>query len=583
MIPTTPRTGSPARRSVDARALPSTQPGPTTGLIQATRRKEVAIADSLAAAINRVFAEWDRPDSPGCAVGISRGDTVLYEHGYGTANLETATAISAGTVFQAGSVSKQFTAFAILLLARDGKLLLDDPVRRHIPEWPENARAITLRHLLTHTSGLREVSELFWLATGDPNVIYTEEAAVEMIGRQRQLNFPPGTQSWYSNAGYGVLAAVVARVSGEPFSVFTQNRIFTPLGMIHTRFQADAQTLIKDRASGYDRGAADSWIRWIGEGVTPGASGLWTTVGDLLTWQSNFERPRIGDETMLKLMQMNTVLPSGDSTGVGLGLDLGSYRGARTLGHPGSDIGFKADLVRFPDLRASIAVLCNAWTARPAAPALQIADAFLSTSLLPEPSASSSRPAETRPVVAAPDLRRYAGVFENSEANEVMWIRARNEQLFVALASAAGPRAARFPLRIVGEGQFSPPSGEVLSFTIGDTNHFVRTSGTTKTAFERRAEVALRRDQLSEYTGEYYSNELRTLYSVTARDSTLQFRPLSGVSFALAPSFRDAFDGRVDPTNINVKFQRDPRRRIVGFTLSTLRARQIRFTKRTGR
>ena len=257
------------------------------------RAQQVATtSNALSARIDQVFASAERPGSPGCAVGAGRDGRVLYTHGYGLANLEYDVPITGASIFESGSVAKQFTAAAIVLLAQDGKLSLDDDIRKYLPEVPDFGETIRIRHLLTHTSGLRDQWELLGIEGRGPGTqVHSPATTLDLVAHQKALNFPPGTEYSYSNTGYALAGVIVQRVSGQTLDAFTQARLFGPLGMTHTRWRDDFTAVVKGRTTAYS-GTAErgfhtdmSFTNMIGNG------GLLTTVGDLLLWNENFFNP----------------------------------------------------------------------------------------------------------------------------------------------------------------------------------------------------------------------------------------------------------------------------------------------------
>src|SRR5688572_5376955 len=330
------------------------------------------------AELDRVFAQWSSSEGPGCAVAASRDGRTIYEAGYGMANVETGTAITPASIFHSASVSKQFTAIALMLLARDGKLSLDDDVRKHIPELPDYGHRITLRHLLHHTSGLRDQWDLLALSRGRFEEDRITEADVfDIVTRQKSLNFVPGTEYLYSNTGYTLAGTVVKRVSGKSLRQFADERIFQPLGMTRTHFHDDYHMLVKGRTSAYARRANGEWRVSTPNFDTYGATSLFTTVGDLLKWQENFSHPVVGDDAILREMQTSAVLANGDTTGYGLGVATETQRGMRLVGHSGADAGYRAYTGRYPEHAFAVAVLCNAGPTNPSALSAEVAAIYL--------------------------------------------------------------------------------------------------------------------------------------------------------------------------------------------------------------
>ncbi|HKJ92386.1 MAG TPA: serine hydrolase domain-containing protein [Longimicrobiales bacterium] len=332
------------------------------------------------AAINAVFARYDRPGSPGCALAVTRGGGVVFQHGYGYANLDWDIPITPATVFYAGSVSKQFTATAIVLLAERGKLALDDPITKYIPELPDSTYgAVTLRQMLHHISGVADTYAAMARAGIPVADVFSDSAAIALLARQ-PLNFRPGERYSYSNGAYLLLADVVARVSGESFREFTQRNIFGPLGMTHSHFHDRAGHIVKRRAMSYEPADDTGFVQsYMSNFDKVGAGGLYTTVGDLLTWQRAFFAGRVGGPGFLRTMLTRGVLNDGDTLRYALALVDTAYEGHRIVGHTGSMMGFKADLIRFPDDDLGIAMLCNLGSVRQRTLTLPVADLFLGT------------------------------------------------------------------------------------------------------------------------------------------------------------------------------------------------------------
>src|SRR6476660_4218509 len=383
-------------------------------------------ADTTARAVDHVFDAWRGPESPGCALGVSRNGRVVYEAGYGAANLETDAPITPASIFHAASVSKQFTAMAIMLLARDGKLSVDDNIRKYLPEIPDYGTPITIRHLLTHTSGLRDQWDLLALARGrfEENRI-TEADVLDIVTRQKVLNFVPGTEYVYSNTGYTLAAIIVGRVAGKPLRQFADERIFKPLGMTRTHFHDDYTMLVKGRTSAYEW-QQDGWHVGIPNFDTYGATSLFTTVGDLLKWQENFRHPVVGDDAILRQMQTSAVLANGDTTGYGFGVQIGEQAGMRFVGHSGADAGYRSYTGRYPEHAFAIAVLCNAATSDPVGLATRVASIYLSAFAKPAPPPPVATTKLTRQ-----QLSRFAGIYVNPVTGNPTYVTLTDSTLVV--------------------------------------------------------------------------------------------------------------------------------------------------------
>ena len=315
--------------------------------------------------VDAVFAEFARAGSVGCALGVARDGELVYQKGYGYANLDWDIPITPRTVFYVGSISKQFTAAAIVLLAHDAKLDLDDDVRRFLPEMPERDPAVTIRQVVHHMSGVPDMYRVMnenGLSTWDR---FSRTEALALIANQ-ELNFVPGQRYSYSNGGYFLLSMIVERASGKSLREYTTENIFVPLGMRDTHFHDDPVHIVPRRAMSYSRredpGAGvegDYFQSYQGNFALPGAGGLYTTVQDLLLWDRNFLANRLGGEDFLRIMHTRGVLNDGEVLNYAFAIQRGEHGGLTTWGHSGSFMGFKAFYVRYPEQRFSTWVLCN--------------------------------------------------------------------------------------------------------------------------------------------------------------------------------------------------------------------------------
>ncbi|HJQ12068.1 MAG TPA: serine hydrolase domain-containing protein, partial [Gemmatimonadaceae bacterium] len=363
--------------------------------------------------------------TPGCAVGVNRRGQPIYRGAFGLANLETATPITLSTVFQAASIAKQMTAMTVMLLVRDGKLSLDDDIRKFIPELPDYGARITVRHLLTHTSGLRDFFEMLILARGrfeEDRITHSD--MMDMVTRQKSLNFKPGDEFLYSNTGYALLEVIVSRVAGKPLREFAAERIFKPLGMTHTLFKDDYAELVPGRAEGYGR-RGTGWRSSTPNYDVYGSTNLFTTIGDLLIWAANLDHPRIGDSSIVRQMQTSAVLNNGDRTDYGFGLSLWNDRGTTVVEHEGGDPGFHSYLARYLQDSLAIAVLCNA-PSDPVSLGHAIADIYRGPIRQPAHAAASAATSPVDPQV----LARRAGVYFQPTTLEVVELTVRDGQLF---------------------------------------------------------------------------------------------------------------------------------------------------------
>ena len=366
--------------------------------------------------VDEIFSRWTS-DSPGCAVGVSRAGQPVVQKAYGMADLEHDVPNKADTIFEAGSVSKQFTAAAVLLLAAEGKLSLDDPARKYIPELPDYGAPLTIRHMLQHTSGLRDWGEVASIA-GWPRTsrVHTHAHVLDIVSRQKALNFPSGTQYSYSNTGYNLAAVLVSRVSGKSFAEFSKERVFGPAGMTHTSWRDDYTRIVKGRAIAYSQ-AQGGWRQNMPFENVHGNGGLLTTVADLLKWNENFTSPKVGDAAFVKLQQEPGKFNDGKPHSYAMGLMVGTYKGVPEVAHSGSTAGYRAHLTWYPQQQVSVAVLCNAASANATQFAERVADLYLAGSIKDEPPPQPRPRPESKPFTPdRKDLESYAGRYHSDEA-----------------------------------------------------------------------------------------------------------------------------------------------------------------------
>ena len=375
------------------------------------------------AAIDSLFLPYAHSGSPGCAVGVYQRGAVAFARGYGFANLNHDVPITPSTRFTVGSVSKQFTAASIALLVRAGRVSLDDDVRKYVPEFPAYDPPVRVRHLVHHTSGLRDFWELVGLSGIRYDDGYTNEDMLAMAARQKALNFPPGAEYRYSNTGYLAMAMIVQRVTGQSLRRFADSAIFRPLGMQHTLFLDDHNEVVPGRATAYSP-AGNGWRIDVWNNDIVGQGGIVTTLADLQKWDENFYHGRVGGPEFLALMHTTEPLNSGRENKYAFGVNVESYRGRRLVQHTGSTGGYRAALYRFPELHTSFAMLCNASTANTGVLALRMADIVLGDSL------GAATPVAARPAAppgrstAAPRPAEHAAIlgrYTSPELNDAVW------------------------------------------------------------------------------------------------------------------------------------------------------------------
>ena len=534
-----------------------------------TQRIIVAIALALAPAIlagqaanlesrvDAVFAKWTA-STPGCAVGVAANGTPLLAKGYGMADLEHDVPVSAGTIFEGGSVSKQFTAAAVMLLARDGKLSLDDQVRQYIPELPDYGSSLTIRHMLNHTSGLRDWGNLASIA-GWPRTtrVHSHAHVLEIVARQRATNFTPGTRWSYSNTGFNLAAIIVQRVSGMPFPEFTRTRLFQPLGMAHTSWRDDYTRIVKGRAIAYSERDASFATNMPFENVY-GNGGVLTTVGDLLTWNEHYDAPAAADAAILAEQQTAGHFNDGRVHGYGLGLFVGTYKGLHEVSHSGTTAGYSAFLTRFPEQKVSVAVLCNATTGQATQYAHAVADLYLGERLTPSP----TKPAQT---LTTEEMDRVAG----------MWASGLNGVAQTISRGKDGLMVGRSPLVALSALRFLTPGGETLELDARGMRHTDLYGSVDQLARVQPARYT--DEQLGALAGTYTSDEAETTLTAVAENHTLVLKRRPDVTITLTPTYANAFTA--DHGLGTVIFRRDASGRATELSVIQDRVWDLRFNR----
>ena len=540
------------------------------------------ISPEISAKVDRVFDKWNKPDSPGCALGIYKDGHIAYKHGYGMANLNDDVSITSQTVFHVASMSKQFTAASILLLAQQGKLSLDDDVHKYIPELPDFGERITLRHLMHHTSGLRDQWSLLGLAGWRYSKdLITDDDVMSVLVHQKALNFKPGEKYMYSNTGFTLLALVVKKVSGMSLREFTTKNIFEPLGMSHTHFRDDHEEIIKHDALGYEQDGEGKPFRMsLTNFDTTGATSLHTTVEDLQLWDENFYHPRVGGPAFIQQMLQKGKLNSGKDQDYASGLSIGTYRGLPMVGHGGADAGYRSGMDRFPDQHFSAAILCNSAEADPGSLLHHVADIILADQFK-QPPPVAPKPAATSVVsISADQMKAIAGTYWKSDDDDYQRIVLKDGALLLDFGGDE-----YHPLKPFAESHFhvgEVPWGDHLDL------HFIAASGAKPAHIEQSwdggspdvyewvATVEPTPQQLAEYSGAYVSDEIDPVYRFKLVDGKLILLRLRNKPDQLRPTSQDIFTGQIG----TLRFTRDTNHRVSGFTLNAGRIRGFQFKRR---
>lgn len=530
---------------------------------------------NITAEVDKIFAQWDKPDSPGCALAVIKDGNIVYKRSYGMANLDHDIPITPSTPFHVASVSKQFTAMAIALLAREGKLSLDDDVRKYVPEVPDFGHKITIRHLIHHTSGLRDQWSLLVMAGWRlSNDVVKEEDILELVSRQKALNFKPGDQHLYSNTGYTLMAVIVKRVTGKSLREFTEEKIFKPLRMTKTFFRDDHAVIVKNQAYGYEPGGPTRFKFSVPNFDTVGASSLLTTVEDMALWDQNFSDPRVGDAALIRQMETTVSLNDGYQLNYAMGMVVGEYKGLRVIEHSGADAGYRAHYMRFPDQRFSVVILCNTSFAFPNQLARRVADLYLAEKIKEEKPASVAANSSVK--LTEQQMAANTGPYWCEATGDLARITVNDGRL---RASLPGLTASLVP---ISEDRFQVDGQKVtVTFEHSVTGHPVRMTVKPEWGFamhfEAVAPASLTPEEMAQYEGAYYSDEIDSVYNVKLDGGRLILTRKKNAPITLEPAFEDAFV--TGPFFGVARFDRDRENRVTGFHLFSGRIRNFKFVR----
>ncbi len=543
-------------------------------------------------AVDAVFAEYGKAGSPGCALGVYRDGKIIYAKGYGLASIEQNVAIAPQSVFDIGSTSKQFSAASILLLEKQGKLSVNDDIRKYIPELPDYRQKITILNLLNHTSGLRDYLALMDLAGINTDSVTTDDDALAYIVKQKALNFPPGSDWLYSNTGFFLLSTIARRVSGKTLREFAVENIFTPLGMSHTQYRDDHASLIANRALAYDPGDKGAFKLGVSYFEQTGDGAVHTSVEDLLKWDENFYSAQIGGKVFLAEIQERGKLTTGKTLDYAKGLFIGEYRGLHTVSHGGAWGGYRAELLRFPEQHFSVACLCNVGNSNPSRLAKQVADVYLAGAMKPKESAAAAKPAAN---VAAPvaltteQFQAFVGTYRDAKKGTIFRTTLREGKLF---AEAFGQSIELKPM--------SPNEFQSVNFLVEIVLNFssptngkprqLEVTGNEAVAatYDAVSVPMLTSADLAAFAGEYWSDELRVTYRLAIADGKLTWKSVIGADGLarngnIPPNELRAVvpdDFQITGTPITVHFTRDAHRTVTGFLLDAGRTRGMIFTRK---
>ncbi|MEL6672669.1 MAG: serine hydrolase domain-containing protein [Bacteroidota bacterium] len=541
-------------------------------LLQSQFLPAQSLSPKMVEAIDEVFAQHDNYQSPGAALAVVQKGKIVYSRGYGMADLEHALRIQPNTVFYIGSVSKMFVTACILLLEEEGKVDLDADVREYLPELPDYGYKLTLRNFIHHTSGIRDYLQMWDMKGRSAMDEIQEQDVLDLICAQKELNFEPGTRYLYSNSCYFIMAQIVNRVSGKSIREYGQEKIFGPLGMTHTQFYDDNRILIKNRAFGYGPWGGNGFQNMMMRFDLVGSGGIYSTVEDLYKWDQNFYHNILGKggQELIEKMLTSGTFNDGSEIGYAYGIDVGSYRGLKAIGHGGALAGYRAEFRQYPEQESSVIILSNVSNFNPGQKASKVADILLKEAFPPEPEATpENMPAITE--MSEKQLQKYLGHYWNDWDGNTREIILEDGSLFYKRG-----RVSRTKLMPHAENRFfmegiSPAVW--VEFEAGGLK--VIQEGQPNAILTRYEPVEPDLKEIQALAGTYHAPELGTDYELVEKDGKLHLlfgpRPIP-----FDPVMKDVF--KQDFVGV-IKVERDKKGRLQQVRLDAGRVRKLAMVK----
>jgi len=481
-----------------------------------------SLPDSTIKKIDKLFAEWDNKNSPGCAVGIVKNDSLIFAKGYGMANLEYGVPITPETIFHMASVSKQFTAYSTVLLAKHGKLRLDDDIHKYLSWFPDLKEKITIRNLLNHTSGIRDQWQLLAIAGTRLDDVITQDHIVKILSKQQALNFKPGERYSYSNSGFTMLAEIVRSVSGQTLRQFTDSAIFKPLRMDNTRFHDDYTEIVKNRSYSYNRKDTLHYENNILSYSNAGATSLFTNINDMSKWIMNFYDHKLGDQKDIDQLTQKGRLNNGKELDYALGISVNTYKSWKQFSHSGGDAGYRTFIMVFPDLKMGFMVFSNLGDVNPADKAFKMADLFITDTTIKDKNAGkkvNKTDSSAAILKDAPGFEKYMGEYISDEGVQFTF-KLDHQKIYWE------PYGQTYLLMKTDKDTFSMFVNPDVKFVFGighsrDTIVSEYWPGNNRVLFKYIADTTQPDKQLQAYTGVYYCPELDCKYGIALKDHRL--------------------------------------------------------------
>jgi CubicO group peptidase (beta-lactamase class C family) len=523
---------------------------------------EELIQENFAKKVDELFKQWDKPDTPGCAVAIIKDGKIVYKKGYGMADLEHDVPITPKTIFTPGSISKQFTAMCILLLAEQKKISLDDDIKKYFPKFPDYGHTVTIRHLIHHTSGIRDYTALVSLKGMNTLEMtnLTMREVLRLVFKQKELNFTPGEEQLYSNSGYVMLAAIIENVTGKSLREFAEEHIFKPLGMKNTNYIDDNKYIIKNRAFGYIPNGKKGYFNAIVSHRHCGPGGVYSNVEDLFLWDQNYQNNKLGKkgQDLIKTMQTPGKLNNGEKSNYAFGLNVAKYKGQKRIFHTGGLAGYHSMFDSFPKYNFSVIILANLSNLMPGLLTSKIADIFLEEFFKPK-----------QPKISVdPNIyRNYVGKFY-SDSLGIVSISLRNHDLIIQ------PTLLGIEGKLTAESETSFflefPNSTWITFQKDDYSEVTLYLQGNESKIKRIKSSKLVLEELTEYAGRYYSEEIDQTFTLFIKNDSLY---IANFEMVFAEKNKFLTDWGV------FRFKRRNNGNIVGFTLNAALLRNLWFKR----
>ena len=535
-----------------------------------------SLPDSTIKKIDSLFLKWNVAYSPGCTVGIIRNDSLIFFKGYGMANLEYAISNEPQTLFHMASVSKQFTAFSIVLLARQGKLNMNDDIHKWLPRFPDLKEKITIRNLLNHTSGIRDQWQLLAISGTRLDDVITQDQIIKILSKQQALNFKPGDKYSYSNSGFTMLAEIVKAVSGKTLRQFTDSAIFKPLGMTSTHFHDDYTEIEKNLSYSYDRKDSTHFTNAVLSYSVAGATSLFTNINDMSKWVMNFYDHKVGDQEDIDMLTQKGKLNNGKELSYALGIANDTWKGWRQYSHSGGDAGYRTHVAVFPDLKMGFIVFSNLGDFNPSEKVYQMADFFIKDTASKKETAKKEQRDSTASILKDTiSINKFTGNYIGEDGLPFSF-DIRNRQLHYHIYDENN-----FLIREPKD-TFSIPQAPEIKFIFGikgkDTTVDLITPDQLYHLKKYTKDTAQSDEALKIYTGIYYCLELDCKCGIAFKDHHLILTNSKYNDAKLTLIVKDHLTN--DNWWINhLMMKRDSKNNIIGFEVNSGRIMHLKFNK----